>query len=119
MKRLFYGLAVAAIALGTSAFTSMTDTTVGKANRVGVITANYLIQKQSGVFTPFTDAGAPNPLLCGSRSSRYCAYSITPSGKDHMPDQSLYTQADLDLYVNNGWLVPAADSSPNRLYLEF
>lgn len=118
MKRLFYGLTVAAIALGTSAFTNLPDTTVAKATRVGGITANYLVQPQPGLFSPFRDAGVPNPSLCGSRASRQCFYSITPSGKDHLPDKSEYTQAELDLYVNNGWLAPGPDSTPNKLYME-
>ena len=106
MKNLFYGLAVAAIALATSAFTSMPDQSVGKATRVGGITANYLVQPEVDSFKQFS-FGTPDNLNCVGSSDRHCIYRVTPEGKDNIPDLTMYTRTQIDSYLSNEWIEPA------------
>ncbi|WGQ10436.1 hypothetical protein QG516_02050 [Pedobacter gandavensis] len=115
MKNLFYGLAVAAIALATSAFTSMPDQTVGKATRVGGITANYLVQPAPGYFEQFS-MGTPNNLNCLGSSDRHCIYRVTSAGKDSIPDLTNYEKSQIDSYLSNEWIEPASFSVNNKVY---
>lgn len=117
MKNLFYGLAVAAIALATSAFTSMPDQTVGKATRVGAITANYLVQPVEGNFVQLP-MGIPDEANCGGSSIRHCFYLVTPAGKNNIPNFTSYTRSQIDSYLSNEWIDSGSGSVNNKLYLD-
>lgn len=117
MKNLFYGLAVAAIALATSAFTSMPDQTVGKATRVGAITANYLIQPAVGSFKQFP-MGIPVSDDCLFDSNRHCFYRVTLEGKNNIPDLINYNTSQVDTYLANGWIEPGSNSVDKSLYIK-
>lgn len=117
MKNLFYSLAVAATALGMSAFTSMPDKTVGEAKRVGAITANYLVQPEEDVFNQFP-IGTPDSDYCGGESERHCYYSVKPLGKDSIPDLPVYSDEQIGLYLSNNWIEPGSTSVDESLYIE-
>lgn len=115
MKTLFSSL-VAVVALSTSAFISTPDTSVPKANRVGAITSNYLIQPFSGTFTQLP-SGTPSPTKCLLTSSRHCFYDVSSIGKDSIPNQATYSTAQIDMYVTKGWITPGSGSLPNKRYI--
>lgn len=115
MKNFIYGLAVAAIALTTSAFTSIPDQTVGKSTRVGAITANYLVQPAVGSFKQFP-MGTPEGGSCFLDSQRQCFYSVTLEGKNNIPDLLTYNTSQIDAYVANGWIEPGSGSVNHSLY---
>ncbi|WP_316747590.1 hypothetical protein [Pedobacter gandavensis] len=115
MKSLFYSLAVAATALGMSAFTSTPDKTVGEAKRVGAITANFIIQPEEDEFRQFP-VGTPDGQNCRGVSEMHCYYSVNPLGKDSIPDLPSYTDEQIELYLANEWIEPGSTSVDESLY---
>lgn len=117
MKNFIYGLAVAAIALTTSAFTSIPDQTVGKSTRVGAITANYLVQPAEDYFEQFP-MGTPNNTYCDGESAKHCYYRVTSLGKDNIPNSTSYSSSQIDIYLLNEWIVPGSGSVNYKIYLK-
>jgi hypothetical protein len=115
MKNLIYGLVTVAVALGASAFTQMSDNSIPTAKRAGAITANFLTQPNVDVFNQLP-SGTPTAGDCDLTSQRHCYYSVTPTGKDSIPNLSSYDRSQIDTYVTKGWIVPGSGSQANKLY---
>jgi len=91
MKKLLFGLALAAIAVGGSSFTNAKKT----------ITENFLIQPLSGVFVRTITA---NGSCLNLNSGLYCKYVVTDLGRWNIPSKALYFTEDIEEYMNEGWL---------------
>lgn len=102
MKKLLFGLALAAIAVGGSSFTSEKRD----------VTENFLIQPIGGVFIRAVTA---NGSCINLNSGLQCKYAITDSGKDNMPSQLLYSSDDIQEFLNEGW-IERTQGAPNGLY---
>lgn len=93
MKKLLFGLMLAAIAVGGSSFTN------AKAKKT--IGENFLIQPIPGVFIrAITANGSCLNLLSGYE----CKYVVTNLGKWYIPSKTTYTGQDVDDYLNDGYL---------------
>lgn len=102
MKKLLFGLALAAIAVGGSSFTSEKRD----------VTENFLIQPIGGIFIRVVTA---NGSCINLNSGLKCKYVITDSGKENMPSQLLYTSDDIQEFLNEGWL-EQSPTAANGLY---
>lgn len=103
MKKLLFGLALAAIAVGGSSFTSEKRD----------VTENFLIQPIGGVFIRAVTA---NGSCLNLHSGLQCKYVITDSGKDNIPSQILYTSDDILEFLNEGW-IERSPTANDGLYL--
>ena len=103
MKKLLFGLALAAIAVGGSSFTNAKKT----------ITENFLIQPISGVFVRAITA---NGSCLNLYSGMQCKYVVTDLGRWNIPSKALYFSEDIAEYLDEGWL-ELSPSSNKGLYL--
>jgi hypothetical protein len=103
MKKLLFGLALAAVAVGGSSFT----------NAKKSIPENFLIQPISGIFTRAVTA---NGSCLNLYSGLQCKYVITDLGKWNIPSKTLYVSEDITEYLNEGWL-EFSPTSNKGLYL--
>lgn len=114
MKKVFYGLAVAAIALSASAFTNVSYKS---------ITDNFLVQRVTNEVTPYGSTGAPTGTCDGSAALQ-CIYTVTPAGKANIPSlsslgQTFYTPTQIADYLSPAkqWLTVPSESSA-ALYVD-
>lgn len=93
MKKLLFGLMLAAIAVGGSSFTN--------AREKRTISDNFLIQPIAGIFIRAVTAnGSCLNLLSGWQ----CKYVVTDLGKWYIPSKTIYTTTDIDEYLDEGYL---------------
>ena len=104
MKKLLFGLALAAIAVGGSSFTNVKKQGVAE---------NFMIQPLGGIFIRAVMA---NGSCLNLHSGLQCKYAITDEGKMNIPPQALYFTEDIQGYLYEGWLEPAQSSNAG-LYL--
>lgn len=89
MKNLFFGLAVAVVALGASAFTNVSKVASGDVYANKVASSPYV--KISSAY---------NPLLCDDDiNTDICAYTVTEAGAATVT-ASDYTKAELEAFAN-------------------
>jgi len=103
MKKLLFGLALAAIAVGGSSFTNAKKT----------ITENFLIQPISGVFVRTMTA---NGSCLNLYSGLQCKYVVTDLGKWNIPSQALYFSEDIISFLGQGW-IEVSPTANKGLYL--
>jgi ABC-type transport system involved in multi-copper enzyme maturation permease subunit len=104
MKKLLFGLALAAIAVGGSSFTNAKKKT---------ITENFLIQPISGIFIRAITANGSCLNLGGGLQ---CKYVVTDLGRWEIPSKVLYFEEDITEYLGNGW-IEFSPTSNKGLYL--
>ena len=90
MKKLFFGLSLAMLAIGSSAFK----------NASRAITENYMLQTSPGTF--IRQAAAPG--TCTSNLGMHCEYAVTAFGRVYIPAQSSYTSTEIQDYLDNDYL---------------
>lgn len=106
MKRLFFSLLVAGIALGGSAFTNVDSIQHVKGGKS--ISSAFLVQPTNGTYRQSTTGSG----TCGTPVTNPCKYQVqTPNS---IPDQATYDLDDIQDYVAAGWLIPTSDG--NRIY---
>lgn len=105
MKKLLFGLMLAAIAVGGSSFT----------REKRDVTGNFLIQPIGGTFPRAVTA---NGSCINLNSGLQCKYAITDLGKDNMPSKMLYDSDDIQEFLNEGW-IERTQRAPNGLYFIF
>ena len=101
MKRLFFGLLVAGVAFGGSAFTSAKKT----------ITNNFLVQRTAGAYSQSPNGSG----ICSTVATSLCKYQVTASGLINIPNKTSYTPAEIASYVSAAYLTPVT-SEGNKLY---
>lgn len=106
MKRLIFGLLVAAVALGGSAFTNVDHIQHIKGGKS--ITANFLNQTATSVYTQRSGGGT-----CGVATTLPCSYTV--QFPNDIPEKDEYTPDDIASYVAQGWLVQT--SAFTRIYV--
>lgn len=102
MKKLLFGLGIAVLAIGGSAFKN--------ANRA--INENYMLQTSPGTF--IRQATAPG--TCTSNMGMNCEYAVTAFGRVYIPAQSSYTSSEIQDYLNNEYLEDIPNVGPGTYH---
>lgn len=79
-------------------------------NEKATIESDYLVNKGDDGFEQRLDV-TPD-VSCSDPDVYNCVYNITPLGKMNIPEQSSYTQAEINSYESQNWITPHPDSSP-------
>lgn len=102
MKKLLFGLLLAAIAVGGSSFT----------REKRVVIENFFIQTDVGVFRLAVTA---NGSCINLNSGFQCKYAITDLGRPHIPTRMVYLSDDIQEYLDEGW-IERTQGAPNGIY---
>lgn len=100
---LLFGIAV----IG-SAFIGKTDDKVVENRSEKVVTAPSFLVNKGSAFSPRTSVDIANN--CDEPNTRHCVYQPTEEGMTEIPEKESYSQADIDNYVSQGWLLPHPSS---------
>ena len=107
MKRLIFGLLVAGVAFGASAF---------KSTHKSQYTSNFLVQRSYGIYS-LSEQGEG---ICALSSIYSCKFLITNLGKYYIPKQSTYSVTNINNYLNNGWIMlPYPHGNVKKIFFDF
>lgn len=101
MKKIMFGLLVAATAVSVSAFTNATS--------ARAIESDHMVQLGTNNFEQREEVDPENCAVAST--SRRCLFDVTTSGKANIPEKSSYSASDIDSYTSNGWITPNTSSS--------
>jgi|GEM_PF-1599715 len=101
MKKIMFGLLVAATAVSVSAFTN--------AKSARAIESDHMVQLGANNFEQREEVDVDNCTT--APVSRRCLFDVTSSGKANIPEKASYSDSDIDSYTSNGWITPNTSSS--------
>ena len=112
MKKIMFGLLVAATAVSVSAFTNAKQASLPTgAVKAGMIEANHLVNKGTNNFQQRASVSVTD---CAGPSSLRCVYNVTALGKENIPEQSSYSAQDIADFHASDWIEDG--SASNALY---
>lgn len=104
MKRLFFGLLVAGIAFGGSAFTNVDLKSNFHHGKQAGVTQGFLVQTAAGVWRLTNTA----PGSCTTLADDPCKYQVNSPGSNSIPVQTTYSASDIASFISQ--VTPTSDA---------
>ncbi len=117
IKQIALVLVVCALAIGTISYASAKLSKSGKEKAVNAvkkkraITVDHVVQLSATNFQGI--ANLDNGSCNGASSERYCSYDVTTTGMSNIPNNGPFTAAQIDEFVDDGYLVENSEASRN------